>query len=153
VWSPSQAIVGRAAKRNSALYTSINLAALASVLVTLLALFLVLAAPHTHDGVPVDFPSAQNSTRQPHALREDAMRVVVTRDGRIYFGNHAANPQELPELIRTALREGSEKTIYLVADRRAKYADVKVALDQIRLAGIGNVVVLTGNPTGPVVPR
>lgn len=146
VWSPTQAIARRSGKRKRALYASMNLAALASVLVALLALFLVLTAPHTHDGAPVDFPSAQNSTRQPRALRDNAIHVAVTRDGKTYFGSEAVDPEELPGLIRTAVGRGSDKTVYLMADQRARYADVKVALDKVRLAGIKNVVVLTGNP-------
>lgn len=147
MWSPSQAIAGRAAKRNPALYTGINLAALVSVLVALLALFLGGTAPDVHQWRAADLPEAQHATLQHAALREDAIRITVVRDGRVYFRNHVANPQELPGLIRTAFREGSEKTIYLVADRRAKYGDVKVAVDQVRLAGISNVVILTQSPT------
>ena len=146
MWSPSQAIADRAVKRRSVFYLNINLVAFLSVQVALLAVFLVLTAPDTHDGAPVDFPSAQNATRQPRALREDAIRVAVTRDGKTYFDSEVVSPEELPGLIRAAVGKGSDKTVYLLADQRARYEDVKTAVDQVRRSGIQNVVVLTQNP-------
>ncbi len=147
MWSPSQAIAGRAAKRTPAPFATINLAALASVLVALLALFLGGTAPDVHQWRAADLPEAQHATLQHAALREDAIRITVARDGQVYFRQSRVGPADLPDLIRTALREGSERTVYLVADRRARYGDVKLAVEQVRLAGISNVVVLTENPT------
>jgi biopolymer transport protein ExbD len=45
-------------------------------------------------------------------------------------------------MIRTAVRDGSERKVYLFADSRAKNGDVNIVLDQIRFAGITNVVIL-----------
>jgi biopolymer transport protein TolR len=57
----------------------------------------------------VDLPKAQNATLQPGAIREDALRIAVTRDGRYFFDSIEAEPGELPDLIRTAIRDGSER--------------------------------------------
>lgn len=105
--------------------------------------------PDTHDGVYVTLPEAQSATLQPGALREDAIRIAVARDGRIFFGSAAAQPGELPNLIHTALRHGSEKTVYLLADSRAKNGDIEIVVDQMRLAGITNLVILAEKPAAP----
>ena len=42
---------------------------------------------------------------------------------------------------------GRRKKVYFAADQRAKYAEVDVVLDYVRLAGITNVVVLAEKST------
>jgi len=53
----------------------------------------------------------------------------------------------LPEEIRQGVRNGAEKRTYLNADARAKYGDTIAVLDQIRLAGIEKVSLLTEQPS------
>ena len=116
-----------------------------SIMLALLFLFL----PVTTDtplSIPVDQPAAYHSTSMPGAQKEDAIQISVTRDGRIYFRHFRITLQDLPDEIRRAVRDGAEKRVYLSADRRAKYRDVMVVLEQIRLAGIGNVSFLTVKP-------
>ncbi|HTW24137.1 MAG TPA: biopolymer transporter ExbD [Candidatus Baltobacteraceae bacterium] len=141
-WSPSRANVRRAEKRKSGLYAGINVVGFLSVQVALLAIFLNIT-PDATLRPPVDLPATNNATPQHAALREDSMRLIVERDGKTYFGDDAADPEKLPGLIRAAVGKGSEKTVYLLADERAQYADVRAALDAVRRAGIRNVVVLS----------
>ena len=86
-------------------------------------------------------PAAQHSRRLPGATREDAMRMFVTRDGAIYFGNTAVDGhgKDIENRISGSLAKGAERRIYLTVDGRAKYADVSTALDAIRHAGIAAV--------------
>jgi len=79
----------------------------------------------------------------PGALREDAMRISIRRDGSIFFRDHRVILQDLPEKIREGLRNGAENRIYLNMDARAKYGETIAVLDQIRLAGIERVSFLT----------
>ena len=147
MWSPSQAAARRAAKRKPKFYTGINVWAFVSVMLALLFLLLSDTTSHGHQRASVDFPAAQNAVWEPRALREDVMRVVVTRDGNVYFRQTRVRLEDLSNLIRTALQEDAEKKVYLAADQRAKNRDVEVVLDQIRLAGITRVVILTVKPT------
>lgn len=94
----------------------------------------------------VDRAVAANSTALPGALREDAMQISITRDGRVFFRNDRVMLVNLPEEIRKGLRDGAEKRIYLNADARVKYGDAVAVLNQIRLAGIRDVSVLTQEP-------
>jgi biopolymer transport protein ExbD/biopolymer transport protein TolR len=79
----------------------------------------------------------------PGALREDAMLVAVTRDGNIFFGTYQMQYRDLRLAIRDCVRQGSERKVYLKVDARAKYGDAALAIDQIRLAGIQNVAIIT----------
>jgi biopolymer transport protein ExbD len=79
----------------------------------------------------------------PGALREDAMRVAVARDGMVFFGNQRILPEELRDQIRDGLRAGAENRIYISADARAKYLDVKSVLENIRQSGVRRVSFIT----------
>jgi len=72
-----------------------------------------------------------------HANREDAMHVYVLRDGSFYFGNSMVALDEVPRRIQEQVTGGAERRVYLQADGRAKYGDVKQVLDKVRKAGIG----------------
>jgi biopolymer transport protein ExbD len=142
MWSPSQAAARRAARRRSTYYAGINVSALVGVMLALLFLLMGDTTPdHYRQNWP-DLPIAKNAVSEPSALREDVMRVVVTRDGNVYFRQTAARPEELVNLIRTSLQEGAERRVYLAADARARYGEVEIVLTQIRLAGIASIAIL-----------
>ena len=63
----------------------------------------------------VDLPKVQNATWQPGALREDFMWIVVTRDGVVYFRRNRIH-DEIPDVMRAALHDGSEKKVYPSVD-------------------------------------
>ena len=75
----------------------------------------------------------------PHANREDAIRVAITRDDKVFFGNELVRPNELPARIRESVNRGSERRVYILADRRARYSWVAEVLDNVRTAGIEKV--------------
>ena len=147
MWSPSKAAALRAAKRRPSVYLVIDLMPFLGVFLVLLIIFM--CYPSSFDDSPVDLPRARSATSQPGALREDAIRIAVTRDGSRFFGSSKAEPGELANLIRAAMQAGSERKVYLLADGRAKNEDVEIVFDQIRLAGITNVVILANKPYAP----
>jgi len=113
-----------------------------SIMLALLFMFLPMTTD-TSRSVSVDRPHAYHSASKPGALREDAIQISVTRDGHVYFRNHRIMLQDLAEEIDQGVRNGAEKRIYLNADARVKYGDTIAVLDQIRLAGIEKVSLLT----------
>jgi biopolymer transport protein TolR len=93
--------------------------------------------------LPVDMAFARHSTLQPNAEREDAVIVGITRDGGLYVNNARVRYGDLPNVLREAMRDSEDKTVYVKADARAKYGDVKIALDSIRNANVTNIAFLT----------
>ena len=142
VWSPSQIAAQRLAKRHSSYYVSLNLWPFVGVMVALVVLFM----PWNGVDLPVhgivDLPLVLHPSFQPSALREDAIRITVERGGNLYVGHSQITYRELSGLIQTSVLAGSEKKVFLNVDARAKYGDVKVVLDQVRLAGISQVCFL-----------
>ena len=114
----------------------------ASVMLTLL--FLLMPWTVVHQIRPsVDLVLAPHSMRMPGALKEDALRISISRDGSTYFANVRVSPEDLPGLIREGLRNGAERKAYLKVDARAKYGEVPPVLEKIRAAGIEKVAFLT----------
>lgn len=116
-----------------------------SVMLALLFLFLPVTS-HPLRSIPVDQAVAGNSTALAGALREDAMQISLTRDGRLFFRNNQIMIQDLLEELRKGIRNGAEKRIYLNMDARSKYGDTIAVLDQIRLAGVKDISFLTQKP-------
>jgi biopolymer transport protein ExbD len=134
-----------ALRKRSALLSGIDVWALFGILLVLL--FTLMAyVPTPYHPISVDRASAVHSPPMPGAIKEDAMRVFVMRDGRVYFGNHSVTMEDLPDEIRERVKNGSERKIYMAVDARARYGDAEKVLDQIRLSGIRNVSFLTEQP-------
>ena len=145
MWSPSKAAALRAAKRRPSIYPAIDLMPFVGVFFVLLIIFMLV--PPSHGWLSVDLPSARTAKLQPGAIREDAMRIAVARDGHCYFRSTTAAPEGLPDLIRAAIRDGSERKVYLSADTRARNISVEIVVDQIRLAGITHIAILANKPS------
>jgi biopolymer transport protein ExbD len=134
-----------ALKRKSELLCRIDMWGFVSIMLALLFLLM----PWTvvdRKGPAADLVGARHSTRMPGALKEDALQVMVTRDGQVFFRDLHVMCEDLPDEIREGVRKGAEKRVYLVVDARAKYGNTIAVLDQIRLAGIENVSFLTVEP-------
>ena len=129
----------RRARRNATRFTQIELSGLLAVCVVLLIVFLVSSSP-PHHSLPVDMAVASHAVPMPDAEKEDAITVMIARDGRVYFRNYRTTLDDLPRAIEEAVRDGSERKVYVKADARARYSDVKATIDEIRLAGIREVV-------------
>jgi biopolymer transport protein ExbD/biopolymer transport protein TolR len=90
-----------------------------------------------------DNPKADHPVSMRGANREDAMIVAVQRNGDVWLGyEKVVNIDELTLRIRDRLRRGAERKVYINADRRAKYGQIRQVLRAISSAGIENVAFL-----------
>jgi len=142
MWSAQRLMKLRAANRRPAFFCRIELIPLLGILIALLIIFMI-GVPTTHHGNYADMVKSSHSVYQRRAIREDAMRVVIARDGAVYFGNMRINPDELPDQIRARLGQGTERTVYLTVDARARYGRVAAVVDGVRLAGLQNITFIT----------
>jgi biopolymer transport protein TolR len=132
--------------KSAKLICRIDDSAFAAIMCALVAMFLLAAtlrieAPRMGAHLPLDFAYASHSVPLQKALREDALFVAVTRDGKIYFENELILPQELPTAIRERLSRGAESKVYIRADARTKYGNVEV-VDGVHSAGIEDIAFL-----------
>jgi biopolymer transport protein ExbD len=142
MWSAQRRVKAQAAKRRPAFFCRIELIPLLGILIALLVIFMA-NPPPPHHGNYVDMVKSSHSVYQHRAIRDDAMRVVITRDGTLYLGNMRISPDELPDRIRARLGNGTERRVYLTVDGRVKYGRVAVVLDGVRHAGLQNISFIT----------
>jgi biopolymer transport protein ExbD len=114
---------------------------MALVVFVLLVAFMTQTTPHY--GTAVDLPKVRHAVSMPGALREDVIKVSVTRDGRVYFGVDQVDPVRLPQKIAERLKDRDvERKVYVVADMRARWGSIKPVVDGIRSSGILRVAFL-----------
>jgi len=89
-----------------------------------------------------NLPLSVYAISQPKAIRDDALRVMISRDGSIFFRNIKIDPTELAPSIRQAVKEGAERKVYLTVDWRTKYADAKVVYDAISAGGVRDICLM-----------
>lgn len=112
-------------------------------LVVFVILLVFMTIPTGHHGWRADLPRVSHVVPMPGALREDAMLVTITRDGKVYFGSDRIDVINLPAKVQDCLKDrGVERKVYVVADARARWGTVKDALEGVRGAGIIRVAFL-----------
>jgi biopolymer transport protein ExbD/biopolymer transport protein TolR len=99
--------------------------------------------PMLQKGASVDMAKVNNPTSMPDADKEDALLVVVMRDGQIYFGTSRIKLDELTDKVKDRLADKPNKQIFIRADMRAKYGAVVDVVDNVRSAGVDDVGLLT----------
>lgn len=124
--------------------SNINVTPMVDVMLVLLIIFMVIT-PMLNNKVTVELPIAQAATVQDNANKEDSVQVAVTRDGRTWLGADPINVDDLGAKVAQKLenKSDSEKQVFMRADIRANYGKVMDAVDQIRAAGVSDLVLLT----------
>jgi biopolymer transport protein ExbD len=108
----------------------------------LLIICMMVSGHAPHHFALADLALTQTAVGQPKAIRENAIRVMISRDGSIFFRNVKIDPTQLPQLIQQAVKEGAERRVYLTVDARAKYGDAKVVYDAIAAGGVRDICLM-----------
>ena len=132
--------------------SNINVTPMVDVMLVLLIIFMVIT-PMLQKGVSVDMAKVNNPVPMPDADKEDALLIVVMRDGRIYFGTDRVTLDDLTNKVKDRLANKVDKTVFIRADMRAKYGNVVDVVDSVRSAGVDDVGLLTEQAKTPVNPK
>jgi biopolymer transport protein ExbD len=134
-------------RRRAELFRDFNTFQFASVLgmVFLIPVLIFMADIRPHGGgVSVDMPRVLHPVSMVGADREDAIKVAVTRDAKIYFRKEQIAVAVLPVKLEDYLKNpGVERKAYIVADARARWGAVKQVVDAVRAAGVTHIAFLT----------
>ncbi len=122
--------------------SAINVTPLVDVMLVLLIIFMVIT-PMLQKTFSVDMASVENPRLMHDAEKDTAVTVAVTRDGKLYLGNTPVQVSELPDKIKDMLSTELDKTVYVKADKRAKYGVVVQAVNAVRDAKIEQIGLLT----------
>jgi biopolymer transport protein ExbD len=127
--------------KTAAVVSDINVTPMVDVMLVLLIIFMVIT-PMLSKGQNVTLVKAKNAVKMPDADREDAVLVAITRDGRVYLspGNTLIAPEQLgPKVKDLQQARTGDKTVYIKADARARFASVTDVIDNLRTAGVDEV--------------
>ena len=129
-----------------------------SVALVLATLLIAARAGNTQQlrqGVSVNMAVTSSAAPMPEADNLDAWIVAVTPDGSVYFGVDLVTPSRLAEKMKSIPRRRDQK-LYIKADARAPFADVRGVFTAAHDVGFDAAVLLTfqtESPTpGTVVP-
>jgi biopolymer transport protein ExbD/biopolymer transport protein TolR len=122
--------------------SNINVTPMVDVMLVLLIIFMVIT-PMLQKGQSVDMAKVNNPVPMPDADKDDALLVVVMRDGQIYFGTDRVTVDQLADKVKDRLANKTDKTVFIRADMRAKYGSVVDVVDNVRSAGVDDVGLLT----------
>ena len=129
-------------KRSAAVNSTINVTPMVDVMLVLLIIFMVIT-PMLQHGHSVDLAPTDNPKQMPDADKEDAVLVAVSRDGAIFFGADKVSPDQLTDKVKDMISGRVDKTVFVKADRRAKYGMVADVVDDVRSAGVDQLGLLT----------
>ncbi|MGA2966317.1 MAG: biopolymer transporter ExbD [Terriglobales bacterium] len=132
------------AKRDegSKVSSDINVTPMVDVMLVLLIIFMVVT-PMLQKGVSVEMAKVNNPAAMQDADKEDAMVVAINREDKVFFGKEVVQPADLTQMIKDRLVNRTDKTVFLKADARAKYAWVVEVVDDVRAAGVDQLGLLT----------
>jgi biopolymer transport protein ExbD len=143
----------RIAKRRSLTGASINMWPFVGVSIALLIVMMLITGTPYHYrpwGGSMELALSVHAASEPRAVREDSIRVAITRDGSLFFRNVKIVPNDLPKMIRDAVQNGAERKVYLAVDARAKYGDVKMVYDAIAEGGVNEISLIAEKVVPPM---
>lgn len=142
-------------RRSTKLFSDFNTLQFASVmsLVIFVLLIVFMTLPQPHHGISADLPKVLHPVSMPGANREDAIKITVTRDGKVYIRNEQVVASEfaVAEKLTGCLQDREvEHKAYIVVDSRAWWGSVKPVLDGVRAAGVLRVAFLVDQRKQPI---
>lgn len=120
--------------------SDINVTPLVDVMLVLL-IIMMLVAPMLNQGVSVRLPIAQNSSEKPQT--DDQTVVAIAANKSIYLKAKPLNEGELATRINEILETQLNKVVLISADEEVDYGTVMSVMDQLRLAGIEDIGLIT----------
>ena len=122
----------------------INVTPMVDVMLVLLIIFMVIT-PMLTKGATVELARTKNPIAMKDADKEDAILIAVTRDGGFWLspGNSKIGLEDITGKVRDLQTNKLDKTVYVKADARAKYASVEDVVDNLRAAGVDQIGLIT----------
>jgi biopolymer transport protein ExbD/biopolymer transport protein TolR len=124
--------------------SDINVTPMVDVMLVLLIIFMVIT-PMLSKGQQVTMVKARNPIKMQEADKEDAVLIAITRDGKVFLspGNQLVQPDQLGSKVKDLQTNRTDKTVYIRADARARFASVTDVIDNLRTAGVDTLGLLT----------
>ena len=128
------------------LKADINVTPLVDVMLVLL-IIMMLVAPLLQQGVAVRLPTAANTTDKPET--QDQTVLAISQDKHMYLNARPIQEGELATKLNEILENKKEKIVLIKADEEVEYSAVMAAMDQLHLAGIEDIGLITERKMKP----
>jgi biopolymer transport protein TolR len=115
-------------------FREINLTPLVDVMLVLLIVFMI-TAPLLTSGLPVELP---NVSADPAPLHDDRFVISVTAEERVFYDDRDVT-DDVYQTLSADDRLSAARTIYVRADRSARYGAVARVVAAARAAGLAHV--------------
>ncbi len=123
-------------KRNHA---HINIAPLVDVVFLLLIFFLLTSHLIQEPAIKIALP--RSSTAEVH--RDKAKTVYISKEGTIFFMEKKVDLRDLRKEIKKSLEHSGSDFVRIKADKECEIGLLVSVIDEIRLAGIKNLSIVT----------
>jgi biopolymer transport protein TolR len=122
--------------------SDINVTPLVDVMLVLL-IIMMLVAPMLEQGVSVKLPKAANASAKPQS--QDQTIVAIGANRAMYVNAKPVPEAELATRINEVFenKKGGERIVIIRADEEVEYGAVMAAMDQLRIAGIEDIGLIT----------
>ncbi len=118
--------------------SDINVTPFVDVLLVLLVIFM-LTAPILQSGIELDVPQ----TRTVREISQEKLVVSIDREQRLFLGNDPVNINQLGSLLREKAASDKLQSVFLRADKDVPFGTVAMVVDELRLAGIVQISMVT----------
>ncbi len=127
--------------RTQSSMAEINITPLVDVVLVLLVIFMI-TAPVLQSGIEVDVPK----TKTVKQISEQRLVLTIDKNQQVYLGDKMINVHDIPRLLGQKTAD-TRKVIYLRADQRVPFGAFASVMDEVKLAGITNISIVT-QPVG-----
>lgn len=125
--------------RHDKLVSEINITPLTDVMLVLLVIFMVTTPLIMTESFKVKLPKAVSSTSETGK----GVIIAVNEAGEINLNGKLLAADGLSEALRAEFQRGSEKTVVIKADGRARHSVIVKVLDTAKTAGADKLSIAT----------
>jgi len=118
--------------------SDINVTPFVDVLMVLLIIFMI-TAPVIESGIEVDLPQ----TRTVREITQERVIVSVDKKQTLYVGSEPINIHQLGPRLKSMLRDPERQLVYLRCDKDVPFGVWAQVADEMYVAGIKNISVVT----------
>ena len=98
--------------------SEISTASLPDIIFMLLIFFMVTTVMRDHQGLPIDFPQAEEIVKLKN--KRDVAHLYVTRDGVIFIDDRGVNTDDLSSVLYSKIVNNPAITVFLKSDYDTK---------------------------------
>jgi biopolymer transport protein TolR len=118
--------------------SEINVTPFVDVLLVLLVIFMI-TAPVIQTGIDVNLPK----TRTVREITQERVVVSINSAQKLFVGLEPINVHKLGEKLHSMMRDPDRQAVYLRCDKSVPFEVLASVMDEMAVAGIKNISVVT----------